>query len=99
MMSIMNLVRESKIKGISESEIWKALFQHRWDIEILKTNSCLTENQTAEMIYKIGQDLNLNYGSSLWIPEEDIRLGTELYSVFSCPARLLETVKLSKLFE
>ena len=59
----------------------------------------MTENQTAEMIYKIGQDLNLNYGSSLWIPEEDIRLGTELYSVFSCPAKLLETVKLSKLFE
>ena len=72
-MSIMNLVRESKIKGIRESEIWKKFFQHRWDIEILKTNSCLTENQTAEMIYKIGQDLNLNYGSSLWIPEEDIR--------------------------
>ena len=51
------------------------------------------------MINKIGQDLKLNYGSNLWIPEEDIRLGAELYSVFSCPARLLETVKLSKLFE
>ena len=50
MMTIMNLVRESKKKGINQSMIWKTLLQHRWDIEILKTNPCLNENQVAQMI-------------------------------------------------
>ena len=45
------------------------------------------------------QDLALSYDWNLWIPEENIRLGTELYSVLSCPAELVEAAKLSKLFE
>ena len=43
--------------------------------------------------------MNLSYDWNLWIHEEDIRLGTELYSVLSCPAELVEAAKLSKLFE
>ena len=34
-----------------------------------------------------------------WIAEDDLKLATELYSVLSCPAELVEPAKLSKLFE
>ena len=60
-MTIMNLVRESKIKGIDESDVWKTLLKHRWEIEILKTNSCLNESQVVEVIFKTGQDLKIEY--------------------------------------
>ena len=100
MMTIMSLARESKIKGIDESEVWKKLLKHRWESDILKTDSsCSDENQRAEVIYKTTKDLKINYDSSQWIPEKDIRLGTELYSVFSCPESLIEAAKLSKFFE
>ena len=91
----MSLVRESKIEGINKSEVWKTLLKHRWDIE----SPCLSQSQVAEVIYKTGQDLNLKHGWNLWIPEEDLILGSELYSVLSCPAQLVEAYKLSKLFE
>ena len=32
-LTIMNIVRESKVKGIDESGIWESLLKHRWDIE------------------------------------------------------------------
>ena len=52
------------------------------------------------MIYKTAQDLKINYDSSLWIPEEDLRLGSELFSaIHYCPENLIEAAKLSKLFE
>ena len=74
MMIIMNYVRESQRKGLNESDVWKTLLRHRWDIEILKTNPCLNETQASEVIFKTGQDLNLSYDWNLWIPEEDLRL-------------------------
>ena len=100
MMTIMNLVRESKIHGVNNMKVWKTLLKHRWDIEILKTNSCLRETQVADAIYRSGQDLNLKYDWNLWIPEEDLAFGTELYSaLFYCPKQLVESAKLSVLFE
>ena len=100
MMAIMNLVRESKIKRISKGEIWKSLLSHRWNIEILRSNSCLNDSQVAEVISKTGQDLKINYDWNLWIPEEDIRFGTELYTVLQhCPAKLIEATMLSKFFD
>ena len=99
-MAIMDLVRESKIKRIPEHEVWKTLLKHRWDIDILRTNSpCLNENQRISVIYKTAQDLKIKYNWNHWIPEGDLRLGTELYSVLSCPENLIEAAKLSKLFE
>ena len=99
-MTIMNLVRESKIKGINEGQIWKTLMKHRWGIGILRTNPCLNENKVADVIFMTVQDLNITYDWNLWIPEEDLRLGAELYLVLKCPpAKLIEAAKLSKLFE
>ena len=53
------------------------------------------------MIYKTGQDRNLNlkYDWNLWIPEEDLAFETELYSILQCPQQLVEAAKLSALFE
>ena len=98
--TIISLVRESKIKGIPKSEVWKTLLKHRWDIDILKTNMpCLDENQMFEVILKTALNLKINFGYH-WISEEDLRLGTELFSaVHYCPEKLIEAAKLSKLFE
>ena len=97
---IMNYVRESQEKGVIESEVWKTLLRHRWDIEILKTNPCLNESQASEVIFKTGQDLNITYDRNLWIPEEDLFFGFQLYSALHyCPEDLVEAAKLSKLFE
>ena len=71
MLTIMSIVRESTIKGIHESEIWKMFLKHRWDINILKTNSsCLDETQRFQVIYKTALDLKINYRNH-WIREED----------------------------
>ena len=96
----MSLVRESKRKMIHESEVWKTLLDHRWDNDILKTNSsCLDDNQRFQVIYKTALDLRINYNNH-WIREEDLRLGTELFSALHyCPENLIEAAKLSKLFE
>ena len=99
MRTMMNLVRESKIQKVERREIWKTLPKHRWNIEILKTSPCLNETQVAEVIHKTGQDLNLTYGWNLWIPEEDLAVGTKLYSIFQCPRHLVEAAKLSFFFE
>ena len=100
MMTIMNLVRESKIHKVKRRAIWKTLLKHRWKIDILKTSSCLNETQVAEVIYKTGQDMNLTYDWNIWIPEEDQAFGTELYSALHyCPEQLIESAKLSELFQ
>ena len=102
MITIMNIVRESKVQKIDGSKVWKTLLNHRWDIEILKTNSCLNDGQLFEVIYKVGQDLNLINGSNLWswIHDEDLSFGIELFSALHyCPEKLIEAAKLSKLFE
>ena len=99
-MRIMNLVRESKIHKVKKREIRKTLLNYRWNIEILKTSSCLNETQVAEMIYKTGQDLNLRYGWNIWVPEEDLAFGMELYSALHyCTKQLEEEAKLSAMFE
>ena len=100
MMTIMSLVRESKVKGIHDSELWKTLLKHRWDIDNLKTDSsCLDDNQMFEVIYKTALDLKINYNNH-WIREEDLRLGTELFAALHyCHENLIEAAKLSKLFE
>ena len=85
MMTIMNLVRESKIYKVERREIWKTLLKHRWNSGILKTSSCLNENQVSEVIYKTGQHLHIKYDWNLWISEEDLAFGTELYSMLHCP--------------
>ena len=99
-MTIMNLVRESKLKGVSESEVWINLLKHRWGKEILKAHPCLYQSQITEVIYKTGQDLKLKYDWNIWFPEEDIAFGMELFSALHyCPENLIEAAKLSKLFE
>ena len=100
MMTIMNIVHESKMLNIRESKVWKTILKHRWNIEILKTNPCPNETQIAEVIFKTTQDLQLTYESSLWIPDEDLALGLDLYSVLHyCPSKLVEAAKLAALFE
>ena len=100
MMTIMNLVHESKVQRVDKSRVWKTLLKHRWDVEILKTNSCLHEEQISEVIYKTGHNLKLKYDWNLWIPEDDITFGMELYSeLYYCHENLIESAKLSKLFE
>ena len=52
------------------------------------------------MIFKVGQDLKMKYDWNLWIPEDDLKLGTELFSVLHyCNENLIEAAKLSKMFE
>ena len=46
LMTIMSLVRESKIEGTNKSEVWKTLLKHRWDIE----SPYLSQSQVAEVI-------------------------------------------------
>ena len=99
MATIMNLVRESKIHRIREREVWKTLLKHRWNSALLEPFTCLTEKQVAWMIYKTGKELNLKYARNIWIPEEDLGFGTQLYSIFQCSRQLIEAAKLSALFE
>ena len=100
MMTIMNLVCESKKQGVEEDQVWKTLLRNRWNIEILKTDPCLNETQILKVIHKTGQELNVAYSWNLWIPEEDLTFGTELYSALHyCPEKLIEAAKLSALFE
>ena len=99
-LTIGNLVRESKIHKVERREIWKTILKYRWNIDILTNSPCLNETQVAEVIYKTGQDLNLKYDWNLWIPEEDLAFVTELYSALQyCPGNLVESAKLSVLFE
>ena len=101
MMTIMSLLRESRKERVHESEVWKTLLKHRWEIDFLKANSsCLDEKQRFQVIYKTAQDLKIHYDSNQWIPKEDLRLGIELSSaIHYCPETLIESAKLSKLFE
>ena len=89
-----------QIYGVSQGEVWKALLKHRWDIGILGTSPCLNENQIAEVIVKTGQDLNLKYDWNIWIHEEDLAFGTQLYTTLcQCPGKLVEAAKLSAFFD
>ena len=101
MMTMMNLVRECRINNISEKAVWKAILKNRWSEEILKANSnCLNETQVAEVIHLTSQELNVTYIAHKWTPEEDLTLGTELYSVlYYCFGQFREAAQLSTFFE
>ena len=101
MMTIMNLIRESRIMEIDESKIWETSLKHKWEVEALQTKDCLNENQVAEVIFKIGEELNLTYDWNEWIPEEeDLRLAVELYAALhNCSDKLKEAAKLSEFYE
>ena len=99
LMTITNLVRESKIRSIKDYDVWKSILNQRWS-SALKTNSCLTENQVSGIILHSSQDLNLTYDWNLWIPEEDLKLAVELYSaLLYCSEKLKEAAKLSVFFD
>ena len=53
----------------------------------------------AEVIYKTEQDMNLTYDWNIWIHEEDLAFGTQLYTTLChCPSKLVEAAKLSVFF-
>ena len=100
MMTIIHLVRWSKYLKIDKREVWKTLLKYRWDLEFVKTNPCLDEDQIATVIFKTALEMKFLYSWSLWFPEEDLTFGTELLSALHyCPGHLVEAAKLSKLFE
>ena len=80
MMTIMNLVRESKINGVAEEDVWRTLLEHRWSKEIIQSSGCLSQNQIAEVIFNTGKELKLAYDYFSWNPEDDMSFGIELYS-------------------
>ena len=100
MLTIINLVRESKLKGLQNEEVWKPLLRNRWNAEIVKAFPCLNKSQAAEVIYKTGQALGIVYHWNIRVHEEDVEFAKELYSVvLFCPDHLVEGAKLSLLFE
>ena len=100
MLSVMFIVRQSKVNGIGKSQVWRTFLKNRWSTEILKTESCLTGDQVEHVIIKTAEDLNLDFGWNLWIPDEDLAFGMELYTaLFYCPQKSTEAAKLSFLFE
>ena len=99
-MTMINLAREGKMRGFEEKEVWKTLLRQRWNFDILKSNSCLTESQVADVIFGIGKDLKFKYDWNLWFPEEDIAFGLELFSALHfCRGSLTKAAKLSALYE
>ena len=100
MLTILNLVRESKSKGLQNEKVWKALLKSRWNSEVLNVSPCLTKGQAAEVIFKTGQDLGIMYDWNIRVYQEDVEFAKELYSsVLFCPDHLVEAAKLSTLFE
>ena len=100
LLTILNLVRESKSKGLQNEKVWKALLKSRWNSEVLNVSSCLNKGQAAEVIFKTGQDLGIVYNWNIRVYQEDVKFAKELYSVvLFCPDHLVEAAKLSTLFE
>ena len=99
MMTIMNLVRESKLNGIEEKDVWETLLKHRWSNKIVLSSGYMTESQLAELIFKIGNELKLKYDDKFWIPEEDSSFGIALYSAIYCPKHIVEAVRLSVFYQ
>ena len=61
---------------------------------------CLSNKQAAEVVYKTGQEFNINYDWNTWNPDEDISFGIQLYSaVHYCPDHLIEAAKLFHFFD
>ena len=99
LMSLLNLVTQTKINKIQEKMLWDSLLKHRWTKDIVDNSTCLTEDQEFTVIRKAAQELGLVYGVSSWVPDEDLALGLKLYSItHMCPPRSVEAVKLSEFF-
>ena len=101
MLTIMNLVRQSKIKGVKKEKVWEALLRYRWDsFSSFAPSACLNQFQIAEAIFKTGQKLDIRYDWNIRINEEDDEFGKELYlAVLLCPSHLEEAAKLSIFFK
>ena len=96
---VMNLVRESKLKNVSEDMVWKSLLKYRWSTEMIGKSTCLKESQELEVITKAAHELNLVIGYNSWVPEQDLSFGFQLYStVHYCPSTPAEAAKLSLFF-
>ena len=99
MRTVMNLVRESKVKNVSEDMVWKALLKYRWNTEMIGKSTCLEESQELEVITKAAQELKLATGYDSWVPQQDLAFGFQLYStVHYCPSTPAEAAKLSLFF-
>ena len=98
-LTLMKMVRESKVKNVDEKDVWKSLLRNRWSSEIIRNSPCLTEEQEFNVILKTTRELNLDFGVSRCVPGEDLAFGKELYSVVKCPFHVSEAAKLSQFFE
>ena len=100
-MAIMNLVRESKKKNLSQKEVWNSLITWRWTEEqIVSDYVCLDEGLESNVIEMAAAQLRLVHGIVPWVNGEDLAFGLELYSVIhNCPSHLEEAAKLSIFFE
>ena len=81
LLSVMNLVRESKKKKLSQKKLTRTLLEHRWSYDIVQNSPCLDENQEYDVIRKTAEELNLVQDIHAWAPEEDLAFGIELYLV------------------
>ena len=100
MRTVMNLVRESKVKKVSEDMVWRSLLKQRWSKEILgQSAGCLNESEQHEVIVKAAQELSLTPGYKYWVPEEDLAFGFKLFSIVHyCPPIPAKAAKLSFFF-
>ena len=97
--TVLNLVRESKLKKVSEEDVWRLLLKHMWSKEILSESRCLNESEEQQVIVKAAQELNLVSGYNSWVPKEDVVFGFNLYSsVHNCPSTPADAAKLSHFF-
>ena len=70
MLTMMNLVRQSRIKGVRKEAVWEALLGIRWSLQTLKAHSsCLDGSQIAEKIFKTGQELGIGYDWNIRVKE------------------------------
>ena len=96
----MNLERQRKVNNIEKTVVMNALLKHRWSKEILNDSPCLDENQEYMVMAKTARELSLASGVTSWVPDEDIAVGIEMYSiVHNCPASSVEAAKLSVFFD
>ena len=95
-LTLMNLVRESKRNKIDEGKVLHTLLKHRWSEDIVKSSPCLDREETYDVIKKVAAELGLVHSFNNWVLEEDLTFGLELYSIIQkCPAHLVEATKMS----
>ena len=99
-LTVMNLVRESKIRSIGKQVVLRSILRHRWTKEILRNSPCLEEKQEDNVIRSAAQELGLAHGIATWIHEENLAFGLELYSILHyCPSHVVEAARLSMFLE